>query len=93
MEVFGHSYTLRGDAPAEYLAALAARVDRLMRAIAASSPRLGPVEVGVLAALRLCHQVEQLEREVTGLRRRQEELERLLAAEWDGRLEGEGSIR
>lgn len=51
--IFGKTYHLRGDGDPDYLAELAAEVDRRMRAVAESTGTADTLKIAILAALNL----------------------------------------
>jgi cell division protein ZapA len=62
--IYGQSYNLRASGGAAETAALAARVDELMSAIASRAGTNDPARVAVLACLHLTDRVQTLERQV-----------------------------
>lgn len=71
VQIFGHSYTIRGEADQEYILGVAALVDRKMREVTEKLPVASLSKVAVLASLNLA---DELMKE----RRRREQLERQL---------------
>lgn len=73
LEIYGQSYALGGEMDAAYLERLARTVDAKMRALAAQTDTLDSRRLGVLAALNLADELEQMkekfERERGGLPR------------------------
>lgn len=61
VRIYGQEHRMLGDAPADYMQELAARVDQRMREIAKLNPRLGTAQVGVLAALNTMDDLVRLE--------------------------------
>lgn len=53
VEIFGQSYNLRGAGEADYLADLAAYVDRKMREVSDSTSTVDSLKVAILAALNI----------------------------------------
>jgi hypothetical protein len=51
--IFGKTYHLRGDGDPDYLAELAAEVDKRMRAVAESTGTADTLKIAILAALNL----------------------------------------
>ena len=62
VEIFGETYTLRGDDP-ETIVRVAAFVDNRMKQIARSNLRLSPTRIAVLAALNLAEEYLRLEKD------------------------------
>jgi cell division protein ZapA len=68
VEIFNHSYTVRGDLDEAYVASLARYVDGKMRDIAASARTVDTLRIAVLAALNIAD-------ELHGLRQRRDSAE------------------
>lgn len=64
VNIYNQSYTLRASGGAAETAALAARVDELMSAIASRTGTSDPARVAVLACLHLTDRLQSLERQV-----------------------------
>jgi len=62
VEIFGETYTLRGDDP-ETIVQVAAFIDKRMKQIARSNSRLSPTRIAVLAALNLAEEYLRLEKD------------------------------
>jgi len=62
VEIFGETYTLRGDDP-ETIVRVAAFIDKRMKQIAKSNLRLSPTRIAVLAALNLAEEYLRLEKD------------------------------
>jgi cell division protein ZapA len=77
VEIFGHSYTIRGEAQQEYILDVAAYVDRKMREITEKLPVASLSKVAILASLNIA---DELFKE----RRRRENEERDLR-DWSSR--------
>lgn len=60
VEIFGHTYTLRGPAEPEHLKQVAAFVDQKMREIYDKNPQLDLQTLAVLTALNLADTYEEL---------------------------------
>jgi cell division protein ZapA len=65
VEIFGHSYTIRGEAEQDYIMGVAAYVDRKMREITEKLPVASLSKVAILASLNIADELfkERLERE------------------------------
>ncbi|MCL6446305.1 MAG: cell division protein ZapA [Alicyclobacillus sp.] len=74
VDIFGTEYTMRGDASADDLRAVAKEVDSLMRTIAAANPQLDQRRLAVLAALNMADEVRKLRKECDELRAMLDEL-------------------
>ncbi len=60
VEIFGHRYTLRGDADEAYAQELAAYVDKKMSEMASHSRGTSPAKLAILAAINIAHELFQL---------------------------------
>ena len=78
VQIFGHSYTIRGEANQEYILGVAAYVDRKMREITEKLPVASLSKVAILASLNIAdelfkerarheHQESQLTRQAARL--------------------------
>ena len=72
VEIFGHSYTIRGEAQQEYILEVAAYVDRKMREITEKMPVASLSKVAILASLNIADELfkvrSQRENDERGLR-------------------------
>jgi len=65
--ILGQKYTLRGDAPEEYIRELASYVDTKLKEVYKGTPNITPVKASILAALDIAD-------ELFKIKNRQEEL-------------------
>ena len=65
VQIFGHSYTIRGEADQEYILGVAAYVDRKMREITEKMPVASLSKVAILASLNIADELfkERAQRE------------------------------
>jgi len=63
VEIFGETYTLRGDDDPETIIRVAAFIDDRMKRIARNNLRLSPTRIAVLAALNLAEEYLRLEKD------------------------------
>jgi cell division protein ZapA len=65
VQIFGHNYTIRGEADQEYILGVAAYVDRKMREITEKLPVASLSKVAILASLNIADELykERAERE------------------------------
>lgn len=65
VQIFGHSYTIRGEADQEYIVGVAAYVDRKMREITEKLPVASLSKVSILASLNIADELfkERAERD------------------------------
>src|SRR5438067_7309983 len=69
VEIFGHSYTIRGEADQDYILRVAAFVDRKMREITEKLPVASLSKVAILASLNIADELfkERAQREQEGV--------------------------
>lgn len=60
VEIFGHRYTLRGDADEAYAKELAAYVDKKMTEMAGHGKGINSSKLAILAAINIAHELFQL---------------------------------
>ena len=65
VQIFGHNYTIRGEADQEYILGVAAYVDRKMREITEKLPVASLSKVAILASLNIADELykERAQRE------------------------------
>ena len=65
VQIFGHSYTIRGEADQEYILNVAAYVDRKMREVTEKLPVASLSKVAILASLNIADELfkERTQRE------------------------------
>jgi len=61
VEIFGEEYTIRGDAPQDYLAMLANYIDKKMKQVASRQPQLPLTKIAVLTALNIADEMSRLQ--------------------------------
>ena len=59
IEVYGHRYTIRGEAEEGYVRELAGQVDERMRVLAAKMKNVTPTQLAVLTAINLANELNQ----------------------------------
>lgn len=66
VQIFGHSYTIRGEANQDYILGVAAYVDRKMREITEKLPVASLSKVAILASLNIADELfkERAQRDV-----------------------------
>jgi cell division protein ZapA len=55
--ILGQKYTIKGDAPEEYIRALASYVDKKLKEVHGASPNITPVKASILAALDIADEL------------------------------------
>ena len=73
VQIFGHSYTIRGEADHEYIMGVAAYVDRKMREVTEKLPVASLSKVAILASLNIA---DELFKERAQRRSHEEQLSR-----------------
>ena len=59
VQIFGHSYTIRGEADQDYIMGVAAYVDRKMREITDKLPVASLSKVAILASLNIADELSR----------------------------------
>ncbi len=65
--IYGQEYTIRGDAPPEYIQELAAYINGKMRDISSQSSSTSPMQVAILMALNVVDEYFQLKKIKAGV--------------------------
>jgi len=60
VEIFGQTYTIKGEADANYIVKLANYLDDHMREVAKKHPTSSPHKISILAALNIANEVFKL---------------------------------
>ena len=63
VEIFGETYPLKSDEPADYVRQLAKLVDDNMRDVAKKTRSFSGTKIGVLAALQIAHEYYKLKKD------------------------------
>ena len=63
VDILGQKYTIRGDAPEEYIKKLAVFVDLKLKEVHNSSPNIAPLKAAILAALNIADELHRLREE------------------------------
>jgi cell division protein ZapA len=61
--ILGQKYTIRGDAPEEYIIKLASYVDEKLKEVHSSIPNITPVKASILAALNIADELFRVKNE------------------------------
>ena len=59
IEVYGHRYTIRGEAEESYVRELAQQLDERMRGLATKMKNVTPMQLAVLTAINLTNELNQ----------------------------------
>ncbi|MDH4231502.1 MAG: cell division protein ZapA [Nitrospirota bacterium] len=63
VDILGQKYTIKGEAPEEYMKKLAAFVDQKLKEIHSSSPTIAPLKAAILASLNIADELHRLREE------------------------------
>ncbi|MEW6571123.1 MAG: cell division protein ZapA [Nitrospirota bacterium] len=80
VNILGQKYTIKGDAPEEYIKELASYVDKKLKEVQSMVPNITPVKATILAALDIADELFKLRNEQNELARHIEEKTNRLAA-------------
>ena len=81
--ILGQKYTIKGDAPEEYIRELASYVDAKLKEVHKSSPNITPVKASILAALDIADELFKLKNQQEELTKDIEEKATTLASLFD----------
>ena len=81
--ILGQKYTIKGDAPEEYIRELASFVDKKLKEVYNASPNITPVKASILAALDIADELFRLKNEQEELTKHIEEKTERLASLFD----------
>ena len=59
--ILGQKYTVKGDAPEEYIKKLAVFVDGKLREVYNASPNITPLKAAILASLNIADELQKLQ--------------------------------
>lgn len=63
VNILGQNYTLKGDAPEEYIKKLAAFVDLKLKEVHSSAPNIAPLKAAILASLNIADELHRIKEE------------------------------
>jgi len=81
--ILGQKYTIKGDAPEEYIREIASFVDTKLKEVHNSIPNITPVKASILAALEIADELFKLRSEQDVLTKNIEEKAERLASLFD----------
>ncbi len=81
--ILGQKYTIKGDAPEEYIRELASYVDRKLKEVHNAVPNITPVKASILAALDIADELHKLKNEQDEMTKDIEEKASTLASLFD----------
>jgi len=81
--ILGQKYTIKGDAPEEYIREIASYVDKKLKEVHNSIPNITPVKASILAALDIADELFKLRSEQEVITKTIEEKAERLASLFD----------
>ena len=63
VEIMGQKYTIKGDAPEEYIKKLAAFVDQRLKEVHLTSPNMAPLKAAIVASLNIADELHKVREE------------------------------
>ena len=63
VDILGQKYSIKGDAPEEYIKKLAVFVDLKLKEVHNSAPNIAPLKAAILAALNIADELHRLREE------------------------------
>ena len=63
VEILGQKYTIKGDAPEEYIKKLAAFVDQRLKEVHLTSPNMAPLKAAIVASLNIADELHKVREE------------------------------
>jgi len=81
--ILGQKYTIKGDAPEEYIRELASFVDKKLKEVYNASPNITPVKASILAALDIADELFKIKNQQEEMTKHIEEKTETLAALFD----------
>jgi len=81
--ILGQKYTIKGDAPEEYIREIASFVDKKLKEVHNSIPNITPVKASILAALDIADELFKLRNEQEVMTKNIEEKAERLASLFD----------
>ena len=81
--ILGQKYTVKGDAPEDYMKKLAAFVDDKLMEVYNNSPNITPLKAAILASLNIADELQKLKDDQENLTRNIEEKTDVLSGLFD----------
>jgi len=63
VDILGQKYTIKGEAPEEYIQKLAAFVDLKLKEVHNSAPNIAPLKAAILASLNIADELHRIREE------------------------------
>lgn len=83
VNILGQNYTIKGEAPEEYMKKLAAFVDLKLKEVHRSSPSIAPLKAAILASLNIADELYKIREEHDKATREIEEKANVLSGLFD----------
>jgi cell division protein ZapA len=83
VDILGQKYTIKGDAPEEYIKKLAAFVDLKLKEVHSSSPSMAPLKAAILVSLNIADELHRIKEEHEEAARNIEEKAKALTGLFD----------
>lgn len=83
VNILGQKYTIKGDAPEEYMKQLASFVDAKLKEVYNSSPNITPLKAAILASLTIADELHKLKESQENLTKNIEEQANALSGLFD----------
>lgn len=77
--ILGQKYTIKGDAPEEYIQKIAAFVDAKIKDVHSNAPNITPLKASILAALNIADELHRLRADQDNIARHIEEKTNVLS--------------
>jgi cell division protein ZapA len=81
--ILGQKYTIKGDAPGEYIKELASFVDKKLKEVYNAAPNITPVKASILAALDIADELFKMKNQQEEMTKHIEEKTETLASLFD----------
>jgi cell division protein ZapA len=81
--ILGQKYTIKGDAPEDYIKGLASFVDNKLKDVYASSPGISPLKAAILASLTIADELHKFREDQENLTKTIEERTNALTGLFD----------
>ncbi len=77
--ILGQKYTVKGDAPEEYIQKIAAFVDAKIKEVYGNAPNVTPLKASILAAMNIADELHKLKTDQDSIARHIEETANVLS--------------
>ena len=83
VHILGQKYTIKGDAPEEYMQKLAAFVDQKLKEVYNAAPSISPLKAAILASMNIADELHRVREEHENVTRTIEERTKALTGLFD----------